>query len=401
MSVCLPFCLCKTFTDATVTERQIVIKYMFSLLLRQIDHDISYTFLLECFAMAASSNLFLQDRKRFTNVNKEPDKLLQPLPKPPNKPVPSLEDAVKPIEKSIDDLSGHVKLSLDECKHPKNGLTQDQAAALYLYSLQWPEGKQSFYEWFNRALRDENRIRVVPFYDYLHLFMSGLEKLPSVQDRVWRGVNANLRAQYKPDSVHVWWGVSSCSDKVHMTEIFLDKAKHRTLFSIKCYDGKVIKDYSAFPRESETILPPGFCFRVKSLANPAPNFHIIDVEQIPSEETTAEVMSSITLSVPAYSICLLWLDSSVHESEENVGIQEQLRKTHPLLETFDNADDCDKFIRLGHKYSRLVLIVSGQIGRQIVPRIHDLSHIAAIFVYCMNRDANEQWAKNYEKVKSR
>ena len=184
--------------------------------------------------MASLANRPPQDRQRFTDVNKEPDKALQPLPKRPNKPLPSLQDAVKPIEKLIDDLSGHVQLSLDVCQHPKDGLTQDQSAALYLYSLQWPKGKHSFYDLFNRALRDENRIRVAPYYDYLHLFMSALEKLPSVQDRVWRGVNANLSGSYKPNSVHVWWGVSSCSDMVHVTDAFLNQTTHRTLFNIKC-----------------------------------------------------------------------------------------------------------------------------------------------------------------------
>ena len=223
-------------------------------------------------------------------------------------------------------------------------------------------------------------------------------KKPSVQDRVWRAVNANLSDQYKPKSVHVWSGVSSCSDMVAVTDGFLDKTAHRTLFNIKCYDGKVIKDYSAFPRESETILPPGFRFCVKSLSNPAPKLHIIDVEQISLEEPTQGATSTLVVSVAAYSVCLIWLDASADKSKENVATQKQLQKANALFETFEDAQVCENFMRLGNKDSRLVLIVGGHIGRQIVPKIHDLPQIAGIFIYCMDKDANEKWARTQKKV---
>jgi hypothetical protein len=44
------------------------------------------------------------------------------------------------------------------------------------------------------------------------------------------------------------------------------------------------------------------------------------------------------------------------------------------------------------------LIVSGQFGREIVPKIHQLEQLSAIYVYCMNKEANEQWAKDFLKV---
>ena len=64
-------------------------------------------------------------------------------------------------------------------------------------------------------------------------------------------------------TVHVWWGVSSCTDNVHVTGGFLDKKKKHTLFNIKCRNGKIIRNHSAYPMESETILPPGTYLKVK------------------------------------------------------------------------------------------------------------------------------------------
>jgi hypothetical protein len=124
--------------------------------------------------------------------------------------------------------------------------------------------------------------------------MRALEKLPSIQDRVWRGINADISGQYQPQSVHVWWGATSCSDMVHVTDTFLDKDSYRTLFNIKCYEGKIITKHSAFPNESEIVLLPGTCLRVKSVSNPAPKLHIIDIEQIPYvEPLPASGLSSI------------------------------------------------------------------------------------------------------------
>ena len=45
------------------------------------------------------------------------------------------------------------------------------------------------------------------------------------------------------------------------------------------------------------------------------------------------------------------------------------------------------------------MIVSGALGQQIVPRIHALSQIHSIFVFCQNRTYHERWAKTWIKVR--
>ncbi|CAF3989888.1 unnamed protein product [Rotaria sp. Silwood2] len=264
-------------------------------------------------------------RQRFLDINEEPDK---PLPSLPisitrRKQIKSLCECVEPILnlKLVEDLLNKVTYSLEICKNPKDGLTQDQSAALYLYSLQ-----TSFYTKFNGALRDEDRTKLIPFYDYYRLFMSALNKLPSIQDNVWRGVTANLNDQYRPGTIHIWHAASSCSDQVQVTDAFLDKKKHRTLFNIKCYNGKTIKNHSRYPNESETILPPGTCIRVKSQSNPAPNLYIISCEEVNNLLATRGIVDAwapmpITTSV----LYLLWLDPNVNKSKENVAIQGDLR----------------------------------------------------------------------------
>ncbi|CAF1359226.1 unnamed protein product [Rotaria sordida] len=229
---------------------------------------------------------------------------------------------------------------------------------------------------------------------------NALQKLPSVQDRVWRGINGNIVGQYKANSVHVWWGASSCSDQVHVTETFLDKKSDRTLFSIKCYEGKIIKNHSAFPNESEIVLPPGTCLRVKSLSNIAAKVHIIDMEQIPYEEPSPEIAPTSSASTDEHHVYLIWLDGFVNKSKDNIETQEQLRQLNNNFKSFEKPDRCESFINQSTNHSRIIIIVGGQIGRQFVPKVHDYAHLKTIFVFCMNKVENEKWVKNHDKVTS-
>jgi hypothetical protein len=98
------------------------------------------------------------------------------------------------------------------------------------------------------------------------------------------------------------------------------------------------------------------------------------------------------------SFALLWLDAQVDTSEENRQAQKQLRKIINHLKTFDNENDCQQYILSISSQDRVVVIVSGRLGRTIVPHIHHLQQIISIYVYCMDKQANEQWSKNFTKV---
>jgi len=95
---------------------------------------------------------------------------------------------------------------------------------------------------------------------------------------------------------------------------------------------------------------------------------------------------------------LIWLDAQVDTSEENRQAQKQLRNIINHFITFDNEDDCQQYISTISPQDRVILIVSGQLGQTIVPQIHSLIQIASIYVYCRNKQTNEQWSKSFTKV---
>jgi len=164
----------------------------------------------------------------------------------------------------------------------------------------------------------------------------------------------------------------------------------------------VIKDHSQFPNESETILPPGTYLTAVSSLLVSHDVYIVELEQVPPNpklilETTSAA-SGVSEKEDSRTY-LIWSDSSVNKSSENKKIQEDLRNIFDNnFKSFENGDQCENFINQ-NKNHRLFLIVNGQIGRDLVPKIHNLSQVISIYVYCMDKQENEKWAKNYNKVK--
>ncbi|UJR31822.1 hypothetical protein I4U23_019299 [Adineta vaga] len=116
---------------------------------------------------------------------------------------------------------------------------------------------------------------------------------------------------------------------------------------------------------------------------------------------SAHTMTSSTLNkTNLETFSLVWLDVTVDNSEENLDTQRQLRSIINHLRTFDNSSDCEKYIRTVSYHDRIVIIVSGLSGRQLIPHIHDLPQVYLIYVYCMNRKTNEQWTKNFAKIRA-
>ena len=95
---------------------------------------------------------------------------------------------------------------------------------------------------------------------------------------------------------------------------------------------------------------------------------------------------------------LVWLDVSINTSPENLVTRRRLANVIHHIEVFDNITDGVEHIQSVSHEDRLALIVSGQAGQKIVPRIHGLQQVCVIYVYCMNRKYNRQWTKQFHKV---
>ena len=101
-----------------------------------------------------------------------------------------------------------------------------------------------------------------PWFVYLKLFMTALEKLPPLTGIIWRGVYGDVGSDFNDDDVITWWSVNSCSKTIKVVEWYI--GKKGTIFAIDVRHGKDISEYSAFKEEQEVVLMPGSQVRVKS-----------------------------------------------------------------------------------------------------------------------------------------
>ena len=121
-------------------------------------------------------------------------------------------------------------------------------------------------------------------------------------------------------------------------------------------------------------------------------------KKVSSNASVSEKSKNVPSSSNLESFACLWLDQNVDSTQDNRDTEQELRQVINHLRLFNDTDACEQYI---HEISqeKVVLIVSGMFGRQVVPRLHDLPQFSACYVFCQDKKSNEQWAKNYPKVK--
>jgi hypothetical protein len=184
----------------------------------------------------------------------------------------SLEEAVESIVPFVPHVKSYAKDAKERCRQ-NTTLTRNESAAIYLYTMDAP-----FFPALNEALRAENRQALKPWFAFLKLFITALEKLPSRPITMWRGVadKAHGSGFVKLD-MHTWWSVNSCSSYVDVAGIYVGPTG--TLFCINAIRGKNITEYSAYHTEEEVILMPGTCLCVASTLSEPSGRSIVHLEE--------------------------------------------------------------------------------------------------------------------------
>ncbi|CAF1319759.1 unnamed protein product [Didymodactylos carnosus] len=304
------------------------------------------------------------------DIRDEPKQVLKPITGYAKLPLMTLDEAVKPLLHIVNELPQNVWVAKENCKKCINELTQDEAAAIHLYTMEWDQRSESLYAILNRTLREIDRQKLIPWFSYLKLLLTALHKLPSEKAIVWRGVKADLRADYDPGKKQVWWALSSCTTKMNVLESseYLGTSGNRTMFSIECSNGKMIKQYSYFEKEDEILLMPGSYFHIVDQLCPAKELNIIHLKEetppyplleLPFNKTASDngnsslVQSLRSLEIDDISIRGIsdlsstpfnknthgiWLDSNINNTPNNLLTQHKLRSVFNILQTFEVKD---------------------------------------------------------------
>ncbi|CAF1322089.1 unnamed protein product [Adineta steineri] len=237
--------------------------------------------------MAAKFTNESQHISRFSDFPSDPTLMLPPIQGYEGKPLVSLEEAIFPLIPLVPEVERMASTVKQKHFDGEHGLTDDEAASITLYTMEWKPRQNSFYRVLNNTLQEANRNLLEPWFLYLRLIMTSLAKLPSHSNRriVYRGVTLDLSAQYPKGSIVTWWSFSSCTTSIDVlrNEQFVGQSGTRTLFSINCSSAKNIQRYSFSPVEKEALLPPARQFQVTDSLNSGNGLHIIQLKEIEPE----------------------------------------------------------------------------------------------------------------------
>ncbi|CAF4005984.1 unnamed protein product [Adineta steineri] len=250
--------------------------------------------------MATSENVDPQQFTRVSDIAKEPQKMLMPIRGYEEMPLVPLEEAVTPLISILREIQDYAYVAKQRCESvPPDSLTQDESASIMLYSMEWEPHEKCLYFALNAALRTEDRRELKPWFSYLKLILTALEKLPSTRCNVFRGVNLDLTNQYTEGKTFVWWGFSSCTTSIGVLENkqFLDKTGERTLFTIECDSGKDISRHSYYQKEKEILLPPARQFIVVACLRPAPGLHMIQLKETKPPVTLLQPVTNQSVQI--------------------------------------------------------------------------------------------------------
>lgn len=221
---------------------------------------------------------------RFSDIPTQSRQMLPPIQGYERMPLVTLEEAVNPLLTLVPDVERMVWTVKQSQLNEGYDLSIDESASILLYSMEWEPKDKSFYFILNQTLQTANRDLLKPWFLYLRLVMTALDKLTvdSPQSTVYRGVKRDLRDQYSRGSTITWWGFSSCTASLEVlnNERFLGSTGTRTLFNIECHSAKNIKNFSFYPEEEEVLLPPGRQFQVLGCLDQGHGLYIIQMKEI-------------------------------------------------------------------------------------------------------------------------
>ena len=126
---------------------------------------------------------------------------------------------------------------------------------------------------------------------------------------------------------------------------------------------------------------------------------------IPSSNRSAAAAATTTATLPVrtrkliQNFLLVWLDANLDESKADFKKSlERLRNVVASIITFQDVKECVNFLN-DISQEKIFIIVSGSLGRQIVPDFEDMPQIQSIYIFCGNKAIHEEWASKMPKVK--
>ncbi|CAF4171589.1 unnamed protein product, partial [Adineta steineri] len=96
---------------------------------------------------------------------------------------------------------------------------------------------------------------------------------------------------------------------------------------------------------------------------------------------------------------LIWVDASIDET--NKDCQNTLAQLKNVVNDVKLCTESDQCIQVLNKVDKeqAFVITSGSLGQHMVPEIHGMPQLDAVYIFCGNKSRHEGWAQNWTKIK--
>ncbi|CAF3878213.1 unnamed protein product [Adineta steineri] len=101
----------------------------------------------------------------------------------------------------------------------------------------------------------------------------------------------------------------------------------------------------------------------------------------------------------AQNYLLVWVDASIDET--NKDCQDTLAQLKNVVNDVSLCTQPDQCVQVLNQFDheRAFVITSGSLGQHLVPEIHDVPHLDAIYIFCGDKSRHQEWTQNWTKIK--
>ncbi|CAF3401439.1 unnamed protein product [Rotaria socialis] len=97
-------------------------------------------------------------------------------------------------------------------------------------------------------------------------------------------------------------------------------------------------------------------------------------------------------------LIIIWLDENINQNKDDLGERKShLREIVNCLKTFDKETECFDFIG-SIKNEKILLIISGSLAKTFINKIHDMSQVLSVYIYCFYDNQYEQLKITHRKI---
>ncbi|CAF1069184.1 unnamed protein product [Adineta steineri] len=101
----------------------------------------------------------------------------------------------------------------------------------------------------------------------------------------------------------------------------------------------------------------------------------------------------------AQNYLLIWVDASIDQADEDC--QNALAQLRNVVNDVNLCTEPDQCIRVLNKVDKqqTFVITSGSLGQHLIPEIHGIPQLDAIYIFCGNKSRHQGWTQNWTKIK--